>query len=359
MFVAASLTKLKDLFTSLASWLLQLHLAFSRRKAALLLCGQNSSIAAAGATTECHGSSVSSVQCIRFLGKSNCPCCLLTAVLNRARYDAACHLAEELPRASRNVPLAMVGSVAVNGIMGLAYCIVLLYCAGQSDFATAPLGFPYMQIYLDVTKSRAGTSVMSVLIILIAIAATIAGIMSTSRTLWAFARDKATPFDKYLSHVHPKLQIPVRSVVVVTVLQGILGFIYLGNSTAFNAILSMAIISMYLSYILPIIYMLLYGRGKLRKRDFGPFRLGRVLGIIMNVVGIAWMLVVMVFSTFPTIMPVTAENMNYSIVVLVGWTAFGVAYYVLWGKHKFEMPMVDVEVIQVSNVTLGTAEDKK
>jgi len=79
----------------------------------------------------------------------------------------------------------------------------------------------------------------------------------------------------------------------------------------------------------------------------------------MNVVGIAWMLVVMVFSTFPTIMPVTAENMNYSIVVLVGWTAFGVAYYVLWGKHKFEMPMVDVEVIQVSNVTLGTAEDKK
>ncbi|OAQ83835.1 amino acid/polyamine transporter I [Purpureocillium lilacinum] len=284
---------------------------------------------------------------------------LISAVYPFLGYDAACHLAEELPRASRNVPLAMVGSVAVNGIMGLAYCIVLLYCAGQSDFATAPLGFPYMQIYLDVTKSRAGTSVMSVLIILIAIAATIAGIMSTSRTLWAFARDKATPFDKYLSHVHPKLQIPVRSVVVVTVLQGILGFIYLGNSTAFNAILSMAIISMYLSYILPIIYMLLYGRGKLRKRDFGPFRLGRVLGIIMNVVGIAWMLVVMVFSTFPTIMPVTAENMNYSIVVLVGWTAFGVAYYVLWGKHKFEMPMVDVEVIQVSNVTLGTAEDKK
>ncbi|KAL3963584.1 hypothetical protein ACCO45_000588 [Purpureocillium lilacinum] len=262
---------------------------------------------------------------------------LISAVYPFLGYDAACHLAEELPRASRNVPLAMVGSVAVNGIMGLAYCI----------------------IYLDVTKSRAGTSVMSVLIILIAIAATIAGIMSTSRTLWAFARDKATPFDKYLSHVHPKLQIPVRSVVVVTVLQGILGFIYLGNSTAFNAILSMAIISMYLSYILPIIYMLLYGRGKLRKRDFGPFRLGRVLGIIMNVVGIAWMLVVMVFSTFPTIMPVTAENMNYSIVVLVGWTAFGVAYYVLWGKHKFEMPMVDVEVIQVSNVTLGTAEDKK
>lgn len=48
-------------------------------------------------------------------------------------YDAACHLAEEMPRPARDVPIAMVGSVAVNGILGLGYCIMLLYSLGDLD----------------------------------------------------------------------------------------------------------------------------------------------------------------------------------------------------------------------------------
>ena len=70
----------------------------------------------------------------------------------------------------------MVGSVIINGLMGLAYVIVLLFSTGSLEsLLTTPTGFPFMQIYLDVTKSRAGTTVMSLLLILIAIAAATAG----------------------------------------------------------------------------------------------------------------------------------------------------------------------------------------
>ncbi|KAL0930521.1 amino acid transporter [Colletotrichum truncatum] len=272
---------------------------------------------------------------------------LISAVYPFLGYDAACHLAEEIPNAPRNVPIAMVGSVTVNGIMGLIYCIVLLFSTGSLEsLLSTPTGFPFMQIYLDATKSRAGSTVMSLMPVLIATAATVGGITSASRTLWAFARDKAIPFDSYFSHVHKGLQVPVRAVVVVTVGQLLLGFLYLGNTTAFNAVLSMAIIGIYLSYSIPIAYMLLVGRKKLARKEYGPFKLGNSVGPVLNVISLVWMTVVIIFSMFPSMQPVTSQNMNYSSVVMAGWLAFGLGYYFLRGCTKFEVPVVASEVVE-------------
>ncbi|KAM5351184.1 hypothetical protein ACJ41O_003907 [Fusarium nematophilum] len=282
---------------------------------------------------------------------------LLSAVYPYLGYDAACHLAEEMPNASRNVPLAMVGSVSVNGLMGLVYAIVLLFSTGPLDsLLQTPTGFPFMQIFLDATKSRAGATVMSIVITSIAIAAAVAGVTSTSRTLWAFARDKSTPFDKQLSKVHKGLQIPVYAIVVVSVLQMLLGFIYLGNTTAFNAILSMAIIGMYSSYAVPIVQMLFARRRIQAANDFGPFKLGPVFGPVANVISLIWITVVILFSTFPTAMPVTPQNMNYSIVVMAGWLVFGVVYYIFRGRYKFEVPVVDNDVVDGIPVPRGGGE---
>ncbi|KAI8229144.1 Choline transport protein [Colletotrichum sp. SAR 10_86] len=270
---------------------------------------------------------------------------LISAVYPFLGYDAACHLAEELPNASRDVPIAMVGSVIVNGVMGLIYGTVLLFSTGPLDaLLSTPTGYPFMQIFLDVTKSHGGATFMSLIIIMTAIAATVAGITSTSRTLWAFARDRATPYDRYLSKVNKHSQIPIYSVVLVTILQMLLGFIYIGNTTAFNAILSMAIIGMYSSYIIPIVYML-FGRKNIKPSDFGPFKLGSTVGPVLNVTSLIWMIVVIIFSTFPSAMPVTPQNMNYSIVVMAGWLFFGVIYYISYGRKKFEVPVVDSNVV--------------
>ncbi|TQN66234.1 Choline transport protein [Colletotrichum shisoi] len=274
---------------------------------------------------------------------------LISAVYPFLGYDAACHLAEELPNASRNVPLAMVGSVAVNGLMGLVYGAVLLFSTGPLDALLAtPTGFPFMQIFADATRSLPAATLLSLPLVLTAVAATVAGITSTSRTLWAFARDRATPYHRLLGRVHARQQIPVHAVVLVTFLQMLLGFIYLGNTTAFNAILSMAIIGMYSSYIAPIAYMMAYGRRTLKPSDYGPFSLGPVLGPVLNAVSLVWMVVVIVFSSFPSAMPVTPQTMNYSVVVMAGWLLFGVVYYVSFGRHKFEVPFVSNVVTGIS-----------
>jgi choline transport protein len=168
---------------------------------------------------------------------------LLSTMYPFLGYDAACHLAEEMPQPERNVPIAILGSVGANGVMGFGFGVMLLFSLGNLDeLLSSPTGFPFMQLFLNITKSHVGATILILVVSFVAVAANAAGCTSTSRTFWAFARDSAVPYSKYFAHVDPRLRIPVRSVVAVTIFQMSLGLIYLGNSTAFNAILSMAVL---------------------------------------------------------------------------------------------------------------------
>jgi amino acid transporter len=239
----------------------------------------------------------------------------------------------------------MVGSVAINGIIGLVYAIVLLFALGDlGSLLKSKIGFPFMQLFLNVTGSSTGASLLALCVTLIAVAANAAGVTSTSRTAWAFARDRGLPASSFLSVVNPMLKVPVRMVVLVIFLQMLLGLIYLGSSTAFNAVLSMAILGMYASYLSPILFMLLYGRRSSRSftRGSGSFTLGRRWGPVVNVMAILWLVLAMVFSTFPTVEPVTPVNMNYCVVVTMGWMLIGGLYYYLGGKKRFTGPTVEL-----------------
>jgi choline transport protein len=68
----------------------------------------------------------------------------------------------------------------------------------------------------------------------------------------------------------------------VTVVQMFLGLIYLGNTTAFNAIMSMSILAVYASYLVPIIYFMIYGQQKLAKHQLGLFKKPKTLGLLLN-----------------------------------------------------------------------------
>lgn len=242
----------------------------------------------------------------------------------------------------------MIGSVAINGLIGLIYTIVLLFALGDLDgLLQSKIGFPFMQLFLNVTNSSAGASILALCISLVAVAANAACVTSTSRTAWAFARDNGLPASNFLSTVSPGLKVPVRMVILVSFLQMLLGLIYLGSSTAFNAVLSMAILGMYASYFSPIVFMLFYGRRSsssiIRGLGSGSFSLGIRWGPVVNIAALLWLVLAMVFSTFPTVEPVTAVNMNYCVVVTMGWMVIGAVYYYLFGgKRNFTGPVVEL-----------------
>jgi len=77
---------------------------------------------------------------------------------------------------------AMAGSLVVNGLMGLVYCVVLLYSTGPiEDLVNTPTGFPFMQIFLRAIKRCVGATLLSLTIALTAVAAMVAGTASMSR----------------------------------------------------------------------------------------------------------------------------------------------------------------------------------
>lgn len=48
-------------------------------------------------------------------------------------YDGATHMCEEINNRRRNVPFAMIGSIVVNGIMGLGFVIAILFNLGDVE----------------------------------------------------------------------------------------------------------------------------------------------------------------------------------------------------------------------------------
>jgi choline transport protein len=70
-----------------------------------------------------------------------------------------------MPKPSRNVPIAMVGCVVINGIIGLGYCIMLLFSLGNlEDLLSTPTGFPFMQLFLNATGNAAGATILSLVV---------------------------------------------------------------------------------------------------------------------------------------------------------------------------------------------------
>jgi choline transport protein len=237
----------------------------------------------------------------------------------------------------------MLGSILVNGSIGLAYCTVLLFSLGDLDALLASsTGFPFIQLFLNATQSRPGATLLALIPTLVAVAASVAGLTSTSRTAWAFARDDAFPFSAFFATLDVKTHVPLRMCVLVSVLQGVLGVLYVVNSTAFNALLSMAILGMYVSYALPVTFKLyndcLAPASRRLPLPAAWFSLGRG-GRYVNFAALLWSLVAIVFSAFPTARPVTAGNMNYAVVVFAGWVGFGGVYYPVWKRGRYTGPL--------------------
>lgn len=137
-----------------------------------------------------------------------------------------------------------------------------------------------------------------------------------SRMTHAFARDGGLPFSHVLARVSERWNVPVASLTLTSVLVVIFGCIYLGSTSALNAILSSSVVALNISYSIPIVLVLVRGRHLLRPADqpAPTLTLGK-FGPIVNIVGLLFALFTSIFFLFPPDLPVDASSMNYTVVV--------------------------------------------
>ena len=142
----------------------------------------------------------------------------------------------------------------------------------------------------------------------------------------------------------------------------VLGLINIGSITAFNDVISLSVSSLYASYIL-VEGLLLWRRctGKIRSQHelspdssetsplvWGPFRIPGIFGIINNAFSVIFGIIIFFFSFWPAATPVTAATMNYSVLMTAFVVMFAAFYYIVWARHHFKGPVVEVTPYSMS-----------
>jgi len=112
--------------------------------------------------------------------------------------------------------------------------------------------------------------------------------------------------------------------------------INIGSTAALNAILTLDLTALLTSYILSIGCLLLK---RLRGEPI-PHRewsLGKA-GMAINIAALCWLFPVLVFTLFPSKVPVTPDGMNWGCLLFGFMVLFASGYYVTKGRHVYVSP---------------------
>lgn len=241
---------------------------------------------------------------------------LLQGGLGLTGYDAVAHMIEEIPNASIEGPKIMIYCVAIGMFTGFIFLVSLLFVSGgDSEAIISSQAGPLLQILYNATQNRAGAVCLLMFPLICLLFATTSIMTTSSRMTYAFARDGGLPASRFFAKVHPRLGQPLNSLLLTTVLTIIFGCIFLGSSSAFNAIISASVVALGVSYAIPIAINVLRGRKMLPPR---AFVLPSAFAWFANLLGIAYVIVTTVLFVFPPELPVTASNMSKYPVLGVG-----------------------------------------
>ena len=96
-------------------------------------------------------------------------------------------------------------SYYLNGALGLVMLITFCFAFGPLDTEDSalysPTGFPFITVFANVTGSNGAASAMTAILIIMAVCACISNIATSSRQMFAFARDKGLPASNFLAYV--------------------------------------------------------------------------------------------------------------------------------------------------------------
>lgn len=171
---------------------------------------------------------------------------------------------------------------------------------------SSPSGQPVAQLFYNalgrapaVFFTLAGFAVMNLV--------AIPGLQGGSRTIYAFARDDLVPLSRVWRRISPRSQTPVAAVWLYAGLGVAVNLLGLVSHTAISAVFNVCTVALNLSYMLPIVCKMVYGRF-----ERGPWHLGR-WGFVVNLVAVVWNVFMSVVFFLPTNMPVTSENVSGSL----------------------------------------------
>ncbi|TFK49133.1 GABA permease [Heliocybe sulcata] len=273
---------------------------------------------------------------------------LLQSAYTMIGYDSVTHMSEEMTEPAKNVPKALIVTVVTGAFSGLVVIIPLLFCLTRIDeILASEIGSPFLALaYLSTNNKPAGVF-LALLPTTCALLALNSMLMATSRTVYAFARDGAFPFPSFFKRVNEQRLVPTNALIVSAFIEVVMLVLYIGSSTLFYTIISLATIGFDLAYLLPIAALMAKGR---KLDESRPFKLGR-WGWPANIAASVYLTFISATMLIPTVSPVTPSNMNYTSCILVFILLIAAGFWLVQGRRSFEGP--DLHLIEQEKVGDG------
>lgn len=278
-------------------------------------------------------------------------------------FDTASSLGEESLDPHRNAPRAILRALIASFLLG--GLIILFGLMAAKDLSAPELGTVGLQFVLtDALGPLLGRMFLAVVFVAITVCV-LAVHTAAIRIAFAMARDNALPGGSALARVSPRFQTPVVPAVVIGVLAVLLLVVNIGQPQIFSAVTSLAIILIYVSYLLVTIPMLIARlRGKWKPSEqHGRFSLGR-LGLPINILAVLWGAGMSINLAWPRQEVYNAEPpfhwyLQWSSVLFIGIAAVGgFAYYWFVQRHRVGV-LADHAAAEAPRLSTAAASDRE
>lgn len=267
----------------------------------------------------------------------------MAAIWSVSSQDSCVHMAEEASNAATAVPFGILLSIILCLVLGFVILCVLAAVIDPSlEGMTALMNAdsPMATIIERALNKKWSIGIMS-LFAFIQVTMGLNALLSCSRQIYAFARDDALPFSKYVKRT-TKSHLPIPASIFAVVVSSILGLLILAGSTAATAIFSLANAALYLGWCLPVF---VYAFSSQRIQQPGPFYLGHFWSKLNAMIASCYgMLVIFGLAMLPSDIPVTSgSDMNYACVVCgFVWIACSL-YWLFSARHWFHGPKITLD----------------
>jgi len=274
---------------------------------------------------------------------------LLLAQYTLTGYDASAHMTEETHQADVSGPRGVYRSVVISVIFGYILLLGVWYAVQGATGYSAALSFQLetanvaapAQIFLDATSK--GLTIFMLLIVLGAqFFCGMASVTANSRMIYAFSRDGALPGSKHWHKINKRTRTPTNGIWLAVTLSWLLvaPAYWRGSAVAYFAVTSIAVIGLYIAYVMPTFL-------RLRAGDSfkpGPWNLGRWSRFV-GTVAVVWVLFICVILMMPQFSPgglgiKTMDALNYAPIAVAIVIGFAGIWWVVSAHKWFKGPKV-------------------
>lgn len=227
-------------------------------------------------------------------------------------FDASAHTSEETVDAARNVPRGILRSVGVSGLVG--WMMVSAFVLAMPDVAAGAKqgGDVFSWLMKAVLPGAAGT-LLWVGIVAANYLCGLACMTSTSRMIYAFARDGGLPLSRALRRVSPRWRTPVTAIWTTAAL----AVVSTSYAPVYSTLTTACVVFLYLSYVMPTLAGLLaFGR---TWTVMGPWRLGGGAYRTLAVLSLGGVAVVVWIGVQPPNEKALAATLALAAVLLAAW----------------------------------------